>query len=279
MSRVALAVGGAALVLIGGAVLTWGTPDSAEGRSTPVTGVERVRIDGRSGDVRIRHEPGGTGDVEQTVRRWGLFGREAPEHRVDGGTLVLDGDCGWWCSVEYDVVLPAAVPVDGHVGSGDVHVTGMRSVRVEVGSGGIEATGVQRSVDARTGSGSIAVRDARGPVQVRSGSGQIELASIGGDLRARTGSGQIRGDDIAGERVRARSSSGGVDLGLTGPREAELSTGSGRIEVTVPPDRYRVDSETGSRDVDIGVVRDPDADRRLELSTGSGGIRVAADEG
>jgi hypothetical protein len=276
MSRVALAVGGAALVLIGGAVLSWGAAESAADRSTPVDGIARVRIDGHAGDVRIRYQQGGRGDVEQTVHRWAMFGSEEPNHRVEGATLVLDGDCGWWCSVEYDVVLPAAVPVEGHVGSGDVLVAGMRSVRVEVGSGGIEATGIQRSVDARTGSGSVAVRDARGPVQVRSGSGRIELDSIGGDLRARTGSGSIQGDGIAGERVQARSSSGGVDLGLTGPREADLSTGSGQIEVTVPPDRYRVDTESGSGEVDVEVAQDPSADKHLDLATGSGNIRVVA---
>lgn len=274
MSRVALAVAGAALVLFGGVVLTWGTVQLGGERSTRVDAVERVRIDGRSGDVRIRYAPDGDGAVEQRVRRWAVFGSDEPNHRVEGGTLVLNGDCGWWCSVEYDVVLPAAVPVEGHVGAGDVRVSGMRSVNVEVGSGGIDLTGIERWVQARTGSGSVAVRDTSGPVEARSGSGEIELEAIDGRLRAHTGSGRIRGEGIASEQVYARSNSGGVRLDLTGPREAELSTGSGEIDVSVPQDSYRVDSRSGSGNVSVDVRRDPDADRRLELTTGSGNINV-----
>lgn len=276
MSRVALAAAGAALVLFGGVVLTWGSVQSGGERSTQVGGVERVRIDGRSGGVRIRYAPDGNGAVEQRVRRWAVFGDEEPNHRVEGGTLVLNGDCGWWCSVEYDVVLPAAVPVSGHVGSGDVDVSGMRSVNVEVGSGGIDLDGIERSVEARTGSGSVAVRNTSGPVEARSGSGEIELEAIDGRLRAHTGSGEIRGEGIASPEVYARSNSGGVRLGLTGPRDAELSTGSGEVEVSVPRDDYRVDSRSGSGDVSIDVPRDPAADKRLKLTTGSGNITVVS---
>lgn len=275
MSRVALAVGGAALVLVGGAVLTWDGAGSAE-RSTEVSGIQRVRVDGGAGDVRIRYEPGGAGGVEQVVRSWALFGDGEPNHRVENGTLVLDADCGWWCSVDYDVVLPRAVPVEGHRESGSVSVAGMRSLRVEVGSGRIDASDIETSVNARTSSGAVAVRGARGPVDVQSGSGRIELDSISGELRARTGSGQIEGESIAARQIYARTSSGGLRLELTGPRDANLSTGSGQIDVTVPQDRYRVDSRTGSGAVEVEVGQDPAADKQLELATGSGDIQVNA---
>lgn len=63
-------------------------------------------------------------------------------------------------------------------------------------------------------------------------------------------------------------------MGLAGPQSADVSTDSGQIELTVPNDRYRVDTDTGSGDIDIEVAQDPSAPKRLMLSSGSGDIVV-----
>ncbi|KAA5829057.1 DUF4097 domain-containing protein [Saccharopolyspora hirsuta] len=277
MARVGLAIGGAALVLVGGAVAFWGPMSSAEQRTDPIGEVDRVQLGDGAGSVEIRYAPGGRGEVTQQVRRWGaaLWGGDgAVEHRVEGGALVLDTDCGWGCSVSYQVTLPAPVPVEGELGSGSLTVVGMRSVQAEVGSGEVDVQEVPGPVNVRASSGSVQVRGADGPVEVRTGSGHVELADLGGRVEVEASSGGITGRGLRGAEIVADASSGSIELELTGPRNASLSTGSGGIDLVVPADRYRVDADAGSGGADIEVVQDPSAEKRLTLSSGSGHINV-----
>ncbi|GAA4610934.1 DUF4097 family beta strand repeat-containing protein [Saccharopolyspora hordei] len=277
MARLGLAIGGVALVLLGGAVAAWGALDRDEERTDPVAGIGRVVLDGGSGSVEVRYAPGGRGQVTQHVQRWGLAawgdGDEAG-HRVEGDTLVLDAGCGWNCSVSYQVTLPTPVPVEGELDSGSLSAVGMRSVRAEFRSGSVDAREVSGPVDVRTGSGSVHLAGVDGPVTVRTRSGSIDLADVAGRVEAKAGSGGISGADLRGAEVVVETGSGQIELQLTGPRSAEVTTGSGGIDLTVPADRYRVETDTGSGGVDVDVVQDPAAEKRLVLSTGSGDVRV-----
>ncbi|RKT84633.1 Putative adhesin [Saccharopolyspora antimicrobica] len=278
MARVGLAVGGAALVLIGGAVAFWGPLSTAQQRTDPVVGVDRVRLGDGSGSVEVRYEPGGSPEVTQKVERWGAAfwssGGNEVEHRVEGGELVLETDCGWNCSVSYEVVLPAQVPVEGELGSGGLTVVGMASVQAEVSSGSVELVDIAGPVGVRASSGGVRVSGTDSPVEVRSNSGSIELVDLGGRVEAEASSGGITGTGLRGAEIVATSSSGSIELELTGPQRAEVSTSSGGIDLVVPADRYRVDTDTGSGGADIQVPQDPSAAKRLTLSSGSGHISV-----
>lgn len=257
--RVGIAVGGAALVLLGGAVLSWGARSEATSTDV-VVGIDSVVLEGGRGDVEVRHVPGSRGEVTATVSRsW--FGADPGDeaHRRMGSRLVLDTDCGRGCSVDYVVELPDPVEVSGRLGSGDLRVRGMGAVRAE------------------TGSGEIDVRGVAGPVDVRTSSGGIELADVAGDLVAETGSGRIEGEGLRGRSVRAHSGSGEVELVAEAPEAVLVETGSGGIELTVPDGAYRVLTDTGSGSADVAVAERRDAPRSLELSTGSGDIEVRAD--
>ncbi|GAA0506744.1 hypothetical protein GCM10011581_41760 [Saccharopolyspora subtropica] len=260
MGRVGLAVGGAVLVLLGGVALTWGPLATAEERTTALDGIDRVELVDGSGDVQVRYVPGARGQVVQRVHRWGAAfwgGGDAVEHRVEDGALVLDADCGWNCSVDYEVTLPVPVPVTGDLGAGSLHVVGMREVRAEVGSGEIEVAQVD------------------GPVDVRTGSGSIILDRLTGEVDATTGSGDIEGRGLSAADLVLDTDAGSIDLRMTtAPTSAELTTGSGDIELTVPAESYRVDSDSGAGDVNVDVAEDPQSPRHLKLSTGSGDIRV-----
>ncbi len=200
MVRTGLAVAGAALVLLGGAALTWGSTDEdAEPRVVDALAANRgVEVDSGSGDVEVRRIPGARAEVQQQVHRWwgGVFG-DQQHYTVDRGQLRLDGDCGWNCSVSYVVTLPAPVPVTGELGSGGLDVAGMASVDTEVGSG------------------SVRVHQVQGPVRARTGSGEIQLADLGDKVDVDTHSGEIEGRDIRGSEVHAHSGSGGVSLALS----------------------------------------------------------------
>ncbi|GAB3287471.1 DUF4097 family beta strand repeat-containing protein [Parasphingorhabdus pacifica] len=256
MVRTGLAVGGATLLLIGGSVLAWGPfGQSPEVHATELSGIRSVEVTSGSGDVQVRHVPNAPARVEERSNSW--FGRDAgTQYAVNGDELLLDTSCGWSCSVDYVVTLPVPVPVDGELGSGDLEVFGMSAVDTDVGSG------------------DVTVRDVAGTVRAHTGSGEIELARVGGSLDVRTNSGEIEGTDVGGRDVQARTGSGGIELDLLDSRSLRAETGSGEITLGVPAEVYRVDSDTGSGETEVEVRQDPNAERQLTLSTGSGNILV-----
>ncbi|WP_114451565.1 DUF4097 family beta strand repeat-containing protein [Halopolyspora algeriensis] len=259
MARTGLAVGGILLILGGVSVLTWGGFDDAEARTTAVGDIRRVEVDSGSGSVDVRYEPGAEAEVQQRKHRWwgGWWSDDSgSNHGVIDGVLLLDTRCGWNCTIDYTVTLPKRVPVTGDLGSGSIDIAGMSSVDIEVGSG------------------SIAVHGSPGPVTARTGSGSIELGDVAGKIDVETGSGGIEGRNLRADDIAAHTNSGSAVLQLLSPRSVDVETGSGEIDLTVPPGPYRVDAETGSGSTEIDVDRDPGAERSLTLSTGSGGIHV-----
>lgn len=264
MTRTGLAIGGALLVLLGIGALTWPDAGGRESRTAELHGVERVEIESGSGSVAVRHVAGASAEVRQTRSTWvgdWFGGASESRYRVEDGRLVLDTDCGWNCQVDYVVTLPRPVPVTGGLDSGSLEVSGMASVDVEVGSGSVNVRGVD------------------GPVAARTGSGPVELTDVGGPVDVETGSGSIDGRDLRAGEVRAHANAGAVRLELVDPRSVRVETGSGRIDLTVPDDRYRVDAESAAGRTAIGVETDDEARRVLELSTGSGRIEVGVGGG
>jgi hypothetical protein len=121
--------------------------------------VNEVQIPPDSGNVRVRADDSVTGvDVRRSVR---YRGNDAPSEsaRIEGSTLTLDMDCGNDCSVSYDVRLPRGANVRGSNHSGNIELDGVGLVEVKVDSG----TG---SLEARTDSGNITVRIPDGACRV-----------------------------------------------------------------------------------------------------------------
>jgi hypothetical protein len=205
--------------------------------------ITRLDVSVGSGDVQVRR-----GQADQvTVRRdltWS-YGQPAITQRVDGDTLFLHADCGFWgltrCSADYTVQAPADV-----------------SVRVHTSSGNVTVDGVRGRMDLSTSSGDIDVRDTAGA------------------FSARTGSGSITAIGLDSADVRARTGSGGVELEFRQPpRRVNASTGSGDVDVAVSGhDRYAVTGHTGSGDRVVEVIQDPGADRSIRAVTGSGDVVV-----
>lgn len=263
MVRVGLAVAGAALVLLGGVALTWGSSDDAETRVSPLGEVDRIELVEGSGDVDVSYAPTARAEVRQEIHRWwggGWWDGGQVRYEVRDGRLALDTDCGGGCTVNYSVTLPTEAPVNGTLGSGSLAVDGARSV------------------DTDASSGSVDIRDVAGPVNARTGSGDIRMRGIGGNVVARTSSGEIEGTGLGGGNIFARTGSGELELRLDEANSVDLESGSGDLELAVPPSPYRVDSNTGSGDMEIDAeiadARDPNAPRELKVSTGSGDAEV-----
>jgi hypothetical protein len=123
----------------------------------------------------------------------------------------------------------------------------------------------------RTGAGDVEVTGRAGPAAVRTGSGAVGLATVDGDADVTTGSGDVELGTVSG-RARLRAGSGSIALAATGG-PTEIRAGSG--DVTVGAVAGDLGVRTGSGEVTVADARSG----RLELTTGSGRLRVAVHPG
>lgn len=225
-----------------------------EFNDTENVAITEIRVEPGSGDIVVE-----TGDTKQVkIHRQVRYRANEPDtsYKIEGTTLLIDGDCGNWCSVTYVVTAPKGVAVRGGTDSGNVNLTGVSTVDMKVDSGNITVTDATGKVTAETDSGNVIVRGAAGGVDLMSGSGNIEA------------------DDLGGPQNTARADSGNIGLSLLTPGAVTAQADSGNIRLHVPADSYRVEARTDSGRTDIKVPDLPDGKHLLDLNTDSGNIIV-----
>ncbi|MFC0540223.1 DUF4097 family beta strand repeat-containing protein [Kutzneria chonburiensis] len=214
-------------------------PQSMTETKTLDQSVTSIKLDGRSGGVTVH---GQAGLAKITVQRKITYHDTTPKqdtYRVDGGVLVLSGDCGTNCSVDYDVTAPAGLPVSG-----------------KTDNGGVELRNV-------------------GAVDVTTSSGEIDLADVAGTVKAETSNGEITGRGLRGGNVQAKTSNGRIDLALLEPGDVTARTDNGDIKLAVPAGGYRVTTQNHNGHRKIGVTEDPNGKNTLDLGSDNGDIEVA----
>ncbi|WP_199440470.1 DUF4097 family beta strand repeat-containing protein [Umezawaea beigongshangensis] len=238
--------------------------------------VTAVRLQNGSGDVRIvRSADAPATTVTRTVTHPPRDDRPSGDsHRVEGGTLVLDG-CGDRCSVDYRVVVPGeGVRAYGQVDSGDVVLEGLGDVELDAGSGDVRVGDISGRVYVDSGSGVVAGRDVAGDFVAEVGSGDVDVAEVGGNTVLTVSSGTVRARRMGGE-VQVDAGSGDVELELLTARSVRAHADSGNLRVRVPAGAYRVSADADSGNADASAVRNSaDAEHELRLRTGSGDIVV-----
>lgn len=193
MTRTARAIAGIALIGAGAAIATgWWWPSTAEAREDVREEISAVEIDSDSGDVRIRAANVETTTVNQRLRyTWSQPDRA---FTVDDGTLVLE-DCGWNCTVDYEVVVPLGTDVRGEANSGDITLDGVAGVDVNANSGDVSVRNVDAAIKVEANSGDIELRlEAPGEVTAEANSGDIRLTVPRADYR-------ITGSSNSGDRT------------------------------------------------------------------------------
>ncbi len=208
--------------------------------------VTRISIDVGPGDLRIA--PGEAGAVAIHRRMFWSFSKPTIDERWDGQTLQVTTRCrvllsvGPGCGVDYTIAVPEGVEVEAHTSTGDISVRGIR--------GGLRLS---------TSTGDIAVTDA---------TSNLWLQSSTGDIKA-TG--------LTSSDVEASASTGDVDLRFAGPPRAVAARAStGDVTVSVPDgEAYRVQADTGTGDVHIGVRQDSDAERSIVVRTSTGDVDIS----
>jgi len=230
-------VAGGAVVLAGLGVLSacgWDiTKEKATDETEITDDVTSVRFDNDAGNVTIT-----TGDAP-SLKRVIHYEDEQPDatHRVENGVLTLAPCPVDDCWIDYEVVVPEGVTVDGILDSGNAEVSG------------VDAANVQSS------SGNVTVRDVAGAVNVEVSSGNADLDGIGGTAQVRV-------------------NSGNATVGLAEPADVRVEADSGNVEVTVPDGAYQVTAQTDSGDVTSDVTSDDTADHELDLRADSGDVTI-----
>ncbi|HWD04646.1 MAG TPA: DUF4097 family beta strand repeat-containing protein [Amycolatopsis sp.] len=255
MARPLLALGGVVLIGAGVAIaFGWGVGSTVERDAAITQPIHGVRLDADDGSVRIRSGSGPI-TVHQTLH-YNLRGEPGDAWQVQDGQLVLGG-CGHNCSADYDIVVPAGLPVTGKADSGGLDIAGAGSVDVTADSGHAQIANVPGLVKLRLDSGSIDLHDV-GPVQLHSDSGHVSADGVRGPV------------DVS-------SDSGRVELALASPNDVKVRADSGSVDVRVPSGSYRVigDSDSGQRSVDLPQTSGGAGAHTLDLNSSSGSVTVS----
>jgi hypothetical protein len=215
-------------------------PERFTDETTVREDIRTIQLVDSWGSVVVRGDEDAT---EVTVERTVSYRGERPvdeTHEVDGDTLELHG-CGRRCSVDYTIEVPAGVDVRGATSNGAIKLSAV------------------------------------GEVDVQTSNGRIELEEVAGDVAAETSNGRIVGRDLNGDGVRVSTSNGAIELELGEPQDVEARTSNGAITLEVPPETYRVSTETSNGSTDIQVANDADGRFSLDLRTSNGSITVTED--
>ncbi|HEV2424033.1 MAG TPA: DUF4097 family beta strand repeat-containing protein [Terriglobia bacterium] len=310
-----------ALILVLPSVL-FGAEGSFD-RSLRVSGPVDLDVSTGSGHIRVRTGESGTVQVHAVIKardHWGGPSAEEKVHRIeanppieqDGSVIRVghlhDSALSRNVSIDYDLVVPPDTRLRADSGSGDQSVEGIRGpLKVETGSGRIDATHIGGEVHASTGSGDIRLDSIQGGVTANTGSGSIRATGVAGEFSGETGSGDIHLEQTAAGLVKASSGSGRIELaGVKGPLRANtgsgdiaaqgalggdwrLETGSGAVTINLPENasfdlRAHTDSGRISTKVPVttqGTISRNDYQGRagsggylLEVKTSSGDIRI-----
>jgi DUF4097 and DUF4098 domain-containing protein YvlB len=154
-------------------------------------------------------------------------------------------------AIEATVRVPKASAAQIGTGSGRIETDGaLGDIRASTGSGHIHLKS-GADIHVRSGSGDIVVDAASGSVDVKTGSGRITVGQVGRDARVATGSGHAEIGGAVGD-ARVTTASGNIEVGASG-ESVEAFAASGHVRVR-RADHGRIKARTVSGHVSVGVA-------------------------
>jgi len=200
----------------------------------------------------VELEPEGGGD---TSAAQDLIDRTTVEQRGDEVVVLQPRVKGGLFRRGFRVRATIRVPLTSSAklesGSADIETRGeLGNVRAASGSGDVH---LERTADAevRTGSGDITLDTVTGSCGTKSGSADVVIGSVAGDAGVVTGSGDVVINSVSGT-LNVKSGSGDVVV-KSGGDGVDALAGSGDLMVR-RVDHGRVKAKTGSGDISIGVA-------------------------
>jgi beta-lactamase regulating signal transducer with metallopeptidase domain len=165
-----------------------------------------------------------------------------------GSVVVMNSDLGGHVSTGGGPVLIQGVTggLTGTSGTGDV-LYGKDGLILNGNFDGNGARGSDGKIYVRKSGGSVSYGYLGGGADISTGGGGITIASANGDVRASTGGGDIRIGTVSGS-ADLTTGAGDVTVSVTGSaaHEVKVSSGNGRVVVTIPSNMYpSLDLESG----------------------------------
>lgn len=240
-------------------------------------------VAGRQVRVEVRHDPSATvgwaqrlGEVASWLGAVGSGPDAVPDPGEGGADAVRAAEISWSdgdprgltvrSSTELPLrIVPLVVTVRAPAGS---------RVAARTGAGDVTVHGRAGRATVRTGAGTARTGDVDGEADVTTGSGEVTLGAVTGRARIRTGSGAVRVAALRGT-TDVKAGSGDVTLGEVAA-DVGVRTGTGAVHVT-DARAGRVELTSGSGGLRIGVHAGVVAE--LDLSSGSGRARSELDVG
>ncbi|MGH2928510.1 MAG: DUF4097 family beta strand repeat-containing protein, partial [Solirubrobacteraceae bacterium] len=170
--------------------------------------------------------------------------------------------------------------VSGWTGAGGIRLAECEEARVHTGSGAIDIASASGSVDAKTGAGKVSVGKVGADARIVTGAGAAKLGEAVGKANLSTGHGNIEIEQ-AGDSVEAFTASGNIQVTRADHGRVKAKTVSGQVSVGVAQGvaaLLDVSTLSGRVRSELEATAAPtEGEKRVELvlSTVSGNVRVA----
>ncbi|MEM7109874.1 MAG: DUF4097 family beta strand repeat-containing protein [Bacteroidota bacterium] len=222
--------------------------------SESFTGIEKISISTASSDCILKKSSNSSVLVELEHTYSSAYD---PEVRKEGNRLVIkerfERNSSSRGSGTWTLTVPDEMDIRVNSGSGSLEAADLNfELDMNTGSGYIELTSVSGELDFNTGSGDITLSKVDGEFDASTGSGSFRVTVAQGDLRLSTGSGNIRLKDLTAS-VNAITGSGNVRAeNVTLTEKSYFSTGSGdAIVVLNSALTHDIDVNSGSGDAEV----------------------------
>ncbi|MCE3285700.1 MAG: hypothetical protein K0R70_1956 [Steroidobacteraceae bacterium] len=210
--------------------------------SLDTTGIDRVEINARAGDLEVRPATGPTllAQGEACASSEAFLEQTNVALRREGNTLRVDvlvpdemvGFGVFYATLDLTVSVPASLPVEITDSSGDLLASEVRVVKVTDSSGDIVLRRTQSDVEVWDSSGDTRIEDADGRVQVRDSSGDIVIVGAKDVVIPSDSSGDISIERVAGSVNIEQDSSGDIRVADVGRDFTLLGDSSGEVKVS-----------------------------------------------
>ncbi|TLY51110.1 MAG: DUF4097 domain-containing protein [Gammaproteobacteria bacterium] len=186
-----------------------------------VPGLQQIEVRGRA----CASDPAWLAELDMTQSRVGdkvvVKPLPRPQH---------NGFFNSYAYIDFEVRLPAALPLEVGTGSGDANISDVAALDFDTGSGDLKLTRVTGVVNARVGSGDIVANDVGSFVLRSGGSGDVTANGVRGDVKiGHVGSGDLHFVEVKGGVQIDAIGSGDVAVDQVGGDMFVGSIGSGDV--------------------------------------------------
>jgi hypothetical protein len=156
-----------------------------------------------------------------------------------------------WGPIEARIRAPIGSDAHLSIGAGGIDTQGkLGKLTANTGAGAVRLDDCDEA-RAHTGAGNVEIASVTGSVDTKTGAGKVTIGKVGGGARIVTGAGNAKVGDVVGA-AKLTTAHGNIEVDHGG-ESLELFTASGNVDVRCA-DRGRIRAKTVSGRVSVGVA-------------------------